>query len=169
MAVPGSGTAPLNNPDHRAEHDRIIPSLDKGPRGIVAYQLGSAAGLSIAGSWVAIYGVYNTQLFAGRMYLLAFATRAIYIGTAGSFRFTINQSPSPIPRTSLVVDAYQYNFAGAWDSFCWEQTFTVDTDMVITSLEVTATAPAGSQIWLELGGHMRIEDIGAVDPVGRIW
>ena len=171
MAVPGTGTAPLNNPDHRAEHDRINPSLAKLPRGIVAYQLGTAVGLGIGNSNVAIYGLYNVQLFAGRLYLLAFSVRAIQIGPfqsgwPGRAYFTTN--PFRPNGTTIVVDAYTFNnYWAMYENMTWEQPFTVKYDLTIDTLQIMVNAPASSFIWLDFGGHMRIEDIGA--DVGRTW
>lgn len=170
MAVPGLGTAPLNNPDHRAEHERIIPALDIGPRGIVAYQLGVGVGLGFGNTATIIYQFTNVQLQAGRMYLLGFGVRAIQIGPfqsgvpPGIHFFTEPMRPTG---TTLIIDAWVYNNYGTtYEHIYWEQPFIVKYDLTLSVLQIKVSGPNTSYIWTDYGGHMRIEDIGA-DTMSR--
>ena len=129
------------------------------PRGIVAYTLGAVTAGSIGTTPQVLYTLSNVFLQAGRLYLLGFSVRAFGFGGAGSFYFSLVAAPV---HCTARVDAYVNNVAGAqFDHMNWEQTFTVDTDITLPSLQLQASAPASSSISTDVGGHMRIEDIGA--------
>lgn len=166
MAVPASGTAPLNNPDHRAEHERINPTLAALPGGIVAYQMGAGApGISTTAG--IMFRLVNVPLRAGRCYLAAFFTRAVYFGATGAIHWYTGPQIRPV-HTPLIFDVWMYSNAGAaYEHLYWEQQFTVDYDLTIPDLQVLADGPNGSLAYLELGGHFRIEDIGA--DTSRAW
>jgi|SRR5580765_1821511 len=169
MAVPGSDTAPLNNPDHRAEHDRILASYNNLPRGIITYTIGTGApALTVTSSAQVLFQLVNIPLLASRTYLLGFSARAMSFPAQGYWYFALN--PFHPAQTDLTLDAYVFNVAGAaYDQMVWEQQFTVKQDLVMPLLQVvvSASGATGGAIYTEYGGHMRIEDIGG-DP-GRAW
>lgn len=170
MAVPGSGTAPLNNPDHKAEHERIIPVFDKGPRGIVTYTIGNMTGVAIGNSPTVVYQLGAVQLQAGRQYLLAFGVRAIAFGAFQSGYLPVAHfysSPATPTGTTLTVDAYVVNIYGAlYENISWEQPFIVKYDLTLPLIQILVTIMNGSSIYTDWSGHMRIEDLGA-DTMSR--
>src|SRR5262245_47006142 len=139
MAVPASGTFPLDNPDHTVEHKRVSDLADQWPRGIVAGYVRTAKdiGTSITTSPTIIYSLSYFTLLAGRQYNLSFGLRALYYGATHSFYFSISTTPPTLP-WSLVLDCYQLGLgAGVYHHIYWEQPFVVYQDCYnITSLFV---------------------------------
>jgi hypothetical protein len=161
VTVPAVGTAPLDNPDHTAEHQRIATQLQNDlPRGIIAYTMGTLQGAAVVGAQN-LYTLSSVTLLAGRLYLFAFTVRALQYNVQGQFHFYFNPVPPSIPykHCSLYVDVWKTNVAGAaHDCVYWEHCFTVDSDVTIPVVALQVDATNGN-IWTN-NCFMLIRDIG---------
>jgi hypothetical protein len=157
VTVPAVGTAPLDNPDHTAEHQRIATQLANDlPRGIIAYTIGSAQGQAIT-TTTTLYTLSAVTLLARRMYLWAFTLRALQYNAAQNVQFTF--AGTTIKHSLMYADLWKTNVAGAaHDCVYWEQPFWVDSDVTIPTITLQINA-ANANIWTN-NCFLLIRDIG---------
>lgn len=161
MTVPGSGTAPLDNPDHTDEHRRIAAQLlEDLPRGVVTYTAPAGFnGQAVNSTPLTLFTLTNVTLLARRLYLFAFTVRALQYNVQGNFQFTLQNQP--LPQCDLHLDMWKLNVAGAThDEMYWQTPFMVTVDVTIPSIVVQISGTNGN-VWTDTCFAL-IRDIGPV-------
>lgn len=134
------------------------------PQGIVAFKRYTASVNVTSGAYVALMGLTNVALKAGRLYTFAFGLRALAAvapnnGVVVHRITTVNQTA--MPNSDLNLDVYSYDGPPGWYSgLAWRETFTVTVDGNYSPSIVGICI--GSSPGIIFPTYIIIEDIGPI-------